>query len=69
MKTYVIRRKSGAKVAPADQAERLRWVVCYRFAGRTVTTDGSYSCPNEARAVARELRRSERLDAWAKVAS
>lgn len=69
MKSYVIRRrKRGTFTPPAEQPAAIQWVVRYRFAGRVVTTDGSYDCPSEAKADARKLRRTEGLDAWATVA-
>jgi hypothetical protein len=64
----VIRRKAGAKRASTVRAASVRWVVYARQGGEP-REQGSYSCPHEAEAVARELRRDCRLASWVRRAS
>lgn len=47
----------------AAEAEATTWVVLARLDGET-SSQGSYGDPNEAHAVARDLRRTDHLDAW-----
>lgn len=64
----VIRRKPGTKRASTVRAASVRWVVYVRQGGEP-REQGSYSCPHEANAVARELRHDCRLAAWVRRAS
>jgi hypothetical protein len=64
----VIRRRKGAKRASTVRAESVRWVVYARQGGEP-REQGSYDCPHEAEAVARELRRDCRLASWVRRAS
>ena len=59
----VVRRRKGARRAATEQAARIRWIVWARWAGER-KAQGAYECPNEANAIARRIRRDERVPCW-----
>jgi hypothetical protein len=59
----VIRRRKGERRASTAAAASVRWIVYVNECGQP-TPQGSYNCPHEAAAAARELRQDTRLFTW-----